>query len=202
MSSIATETETEPVQYVHYHDGGVPGKRRVLTGKAEKSTFTDLPRIDMSRLFSENLEDRKKLAAEVGAACRKVGFFYAVNHGVDQRVLDDTFEAVKKYFDLPVNVKMESHNQKTEKFRGYEAFLEGKLDPNTRGGKCIITDGKGDKLTVRRFQRRLPDGRRRYRPRTEPHYNPSNIQAAKPMAYIARSRILSPSNLPLLQQHV
>lgn len=136
MSTTTTVTETEPVQYVHYHDGGVPGKRRVLKGKAANPTFTELPKIDMRRMFSDNLEDRKELAAEVGAACRDVGFFYAVNHGVDQQVLDDTFEAVKRYFDLPTEIKMESHNQKTEKFRGYEAFLEGKLDPSTRGGMC------------------------------------------------------------------
>ncbi|KAH7117602.1 hypothetical protein B0J11DRAFT_552409 [Dendryphion nanum] len=134
MSSTATVTEeSTPIQYVHYHDGGVPGKRRILTGKDAKPAFSALPRIDFQRIYSDDLNDRKELAAEVGAACRDVGFFYAVNHGVDQEVLDTTFNAVKKYFDLPTDVKMESHNQKTEKFRGYEAFLEGKLDPNTRG---------------------------------------------------------------------
>lgn len=131
-------TTTETVQYVHYHDGGVPGKRRVLTGTAAKPTFTELPKIDMRRLFSDNLADRKELAAEVGAACRDVGFFYAVNHGVDEGMLNDTFEALKKYFALPTDIKMETHNQKTEKFRGYEAFLEGKLDPSTRGGEFML----------------------------------------------------------------
>lgn len=135
MSTTETETET----YVHYHDGGIPGRRRVLTGKAAKPTFNSLPNIDMRRIYSSNLEDRKELAKEVGAACRDVGFFYAVNHGVDEELLDDTFESVKKYFDLPTEVKMETHNQKTEKFRGYEAFLEGKLDPSTRGGMSFLS---------------------------------------------------------------
>jgi isopenicillin N synthase-like dioxygenase len=89
----------------------------------------------MRRMISDHLADRKELAAEVGAACRDVGFFVAVNHGIDQEMLEDTFDAVKKYFDLPTEIKMESHNQKTEKYRGYEAFLEGKLDPSTRGGE-------------------------------------------------------------------
>jgi hypothetical protein len=127
--------QAEPVQFVHYHDGGVPGKRRVLTGKAAKKTFTELPKIDMRRLFSEDLEQRKELAREVGAACRDIGFFYAVNHGVSQQVLDETFDAVKRFFALDEKIKMECHNQKSEKFRGYEAFLEGKLDPSTRGGE-------------------------------------------------------------------
>jgi isopenicillin N synthase-like dioxygenase len=131
----ATQTETETDTWVHYHDGGIPGRRRVLTGKAAKKTFTEIPKIDFQRIYSDNLEDRKGLAKEVGDACRNVGFFYAVNHGVDESMLNHTFSAMEKFFALPTEVKMETHNQKTEKFRGYEAFLEGKLDPSTRGGK-------------------------------------------------------------------
>lgn len=129
----ATEVLAEPETWVHYHDGGIPGRRRVLTGKAAKETFTEVPKIDFRRIYSGKLDDRKELAKEVGAACRNVGFFYAVNHGVDQAMLDETFDALRKYFALPTEVKMETHNQKTDKFRGYEAFLEGKLDPSTRG---------------------------------------------------------------------
>jgi isopenicillin N synthase-like dioxygenase len=115
MSTITTSTEET---WINYHDGGVPGRRKVLTGTAAKPTFTELPKIDFRRLYSERLSDRQELAKEVGAACRDVGFFYAVNHGVDESLLDDTFEALKKYFDLPTEVKMETHNQKTKKFRG------------------------------------------------------------------------------------
>lgn len=135
MSS--TETETEKETYVHYHDGGIFGKRRVLLGNAANPTFNEVPKIDMRRIYSDSLADRKQLAREVGEACRNVGFFYAVNHGVEEQILNDTFTAVKQFFDLPTEVKMEVHNQKTEKFRGYEAFLEGKLDPSTRGGMFL-----------------------------------------------------------------
>lgn len=134
-TTTTTTTETQSETWVHYHDGGVPGRRRVLKGAAAKETFSAIPKIDFQRIYSDNIEDRKELAKEVGAACRDVGFFYAVNHGVDEELLEDTFAALQKYFALPTDVKMETHNQKTEKFRGYEAFLEGKLDPSTRGGK-------------------------------------------------------------------
>lgn len=130
----ASETKAETDAYVHYHDGGIPGKRRILTGAAAKPTFTELPRIDMRRMFSSSLADRQELAREIGAACRDVGFFFAANHGVDEEVLDSTFEAMEKFFGLPTDVKMETHNKKSVKFRGYEAFLEGRLDPSTRGG--------------------------------------------------------------------
>jgi hypothetical protein len=135
---IKQDSKSEKEEYVHYHDGGVFGKRRILTGAAAKPTFTELPRIDMRRLFSEDLKDRQELAKEVGAACRDVGFFIAENHGVEEEVLDGTFDALKKFFDLPTEVKMETHNQKSSKFRGYEGFLEGKLDPSTRGGMSLF----------------------------------------------------------------
>jgi hypothetical protein len=135
---IKQDSKPEKEEYVHYHDGGVFGKRRILTGAAAKPTFTELPRIDMRRLFSEDLKDRQELAKEVGAACRDVGFFIAENHGVEEEVLDGTFDALKKFFDLPTEVKMETHNQKSSKFRGYEGFLEGKLDPSTRGGMSLF----------------------------------------------------------------
>jgi hypothetical protein len=135
---IKQNSKPEEEKYVHYHDGGVFGKRRILTGAAAKPTFTELPRINMQRLFSEDVKERQELAKEVGAACRDVGFFIAENHGVEEKVLDGTFDALKKFFDLPTEVKMETHNQKSSKFRGYEGFLEGKLDPSTRGGMSMF----------------------------------------------------------------
>ena len=64
------ETETYVDTWVHYHDGGVPGRRPVLKGIDAKETFNELPKIDFQRIYSDDLEDRKELAREVGAACR------------------------------------------------------------------------------------------------------------------------------------
>lgn len=95
-----------------------------MTGAAAGTSFNELPKIDFRRIYSDNLSDRQELAKEVGAACRDVGFFYAVNHGVDESLLDDTFDALKRFFDLPKEVKMEVHNQRTSKFRGYVKLFD------------------------------------------------------------------------------
>ena len=116
---MSTTTLSTEETWVHYHDGGLPGRRKVLTGLAAKSTFSELPKIDFSGIYSQKLSDRQELANEVRAACKDVGFFYAVNHGVDESLLDDTIDALKKFFDLPTDIKMDVHNQKTSKFRGY-----------------------------------------------------------------------------------
>lgn len=127
------QKEPESQEYVYYHEGGVPGRRPVLTGSAAKPTFTELPRIDMSRVYSPNLADRKALAAEINEAFTNVGFFYAVNHGVEMDVVTDIFAAMRRYFSLPEEAKMETHSRKNHKFRGYEPVFSTKLDPTTRG---------------------------------------------------------------------
>ncbi|KAK7953894.1 2OG-Fe(II) oxygenase [Apiospora saccharicola] len=114
-----TTTCTAPsdgVNYVYYHEGGVPGRRPILTDADAKPTFTELPRIDLGRLYSTELADRRALASEIDVAFRDVGFFYATNHGVDTAVVDDIWTSRWK-----------------RKFRGYEPLFSTKLDPATRG---------------------------------------------------------------------
>ena len=42
-----------------------------------------LPIIDLESLDDSDGPSLSRIAADVGAACRDVGFFYVVNHGVD-----------------------------------------------------------------------------------------------------------------------
>ncbi|KAK8038072.1 hypothetical protein PG994_014839 [Apiospora phragmitis] len=133
-TAITTNTTgQDDVKYVYYHEGGVPGRRPILTGADAKPTFTELPRIDLGRLYSTELADRRALASEIDAAFRDVGFFYATNHGMDKVAVDDMFAAMRRYFALPLDVKMEAHSRRNRKFRGYEPLFSTKLDPATRG---------------------------------------------------------------------
>ncbi|KAI0170392.1 hypothetical protein BJ166DRAFT_494290 [Pestalotiopsis sp. NC0098] len=123
----------DDTQYVYYHEGGVPGRRPILTGAAAKPTFTSLSRIDISRAYSSDPAQRRALAAEVDDAFRHVGFFYAVDHGVDASVIDDMFADMRRYFALPEPVKMQCASRRNHKFRGYEPVFSTRLDPATRG---------------------------------------------------------------------
>jgi hypothetical protein len=125
----------DSLQVVQYHAGGKPGTRPILTGDKAKKTFHEIPMIDMSRMFSESLEDRKAVAAEVGRACREVGFFYAQNHKVSDDIIAATFDAISKFFSQDHDTKMETHINKSPFFRGYEPLFETKLDPTSRGGE-------------------------------------------------------------------
>ncbi|OAL31254.1 hypothetical protein AYO20_08309 [Fonsecaea nubica] len=123
----------EEVEYVHYHAGGKRGSRPVLRGAAAKKTFESIPVIDISGIFSDSLEERKKVAKEVGKACQDVGFFYAENHNIPDEVIDQTFAAVKHFFALSHEEKMEVHIHKSKALRGYEPLFETKMEGAGKG---------------------------------------------------------------------
>ncbi|KAL1960532.1 hypothetical protein VTO42DRAFT_7111 [Malbranchea cinnamomea] len=49
----------------------------------------NVPKIDVSPLFGDDMEEKMKVARAIDAASRDTGFFYAVNHGVDLKRLSD-----------------------------------------------------------------------------------------------------------------
>ncbi|RDW89161.1 hypothetical protein BP6252_01193 [Coleophoma cylindrospora] len=66
-----------------------------------------LPVVDVSGMYSEDLEVRRKVAEEIRKAAHEVGFFYAINHGVDPKYVANSFESARSFFKLPIEKKME-----------------------------------------------------------------------------------------------
>jgi isopenicillin N synthase-like dioxygenase len=65
-----------------------------------------IPVVDFGRWYKGDSEDKKAVAKELGDACRRVGFVYIVNHGVEDVLLEQAFGWSKKLFDLPEEKKM------------------------------------------------------------------------------------------------
>jgi len=71
---------------------------------------------------------------------------YVKNHGIPEEILNNTFSLLERFFALDQEAKMDAHVQKNPAIRGYEPFLETKLDPRTQGdnkeaftmGDCVI----------------------------------------------------------------
>ena len=61
----------------------------------------NLPVIDVSGLFSTSPEARRSVAAELGAACRGIGFFYLTGHGVPADLLALVFAEADRFFGQP-----------------------------------------------------------------------------------------------------
>jgi isopenicillin N synthase-like dioxygenase len=65
-----------------------------------------LPVIDIAPLLSGGDAERARVAAEIGAACRDTGFFYAVGHAIAPATLRSLDEASRRFFALPEDEKM------------------------------------------------------------------------------------------------
>ena len=66
-----------------------PVFRDVLNTPPRDCTAEEIPIIDLTPLYSSDLEDRKALAKEIRAAGLNTGFFYIKNHGIDEKTIGD-----------------------------------------------------------------------------------------------------------------
>ncbi len=96
-----------------------------------KPVTDTLPIVDLAPL-GEGEAGLDKVAAAIGAACRDVGFFYAVNHGVKRDLMDEAFSEARRFFALPLADKEAIAMRIVGGNRGYSALLGEALDP-TRG---------------------------------------------------------------------
>ncbi len=90
-------------------------------------SFDQLPVVDMSKFISG--EGKEEVAEALGRACRDVGFLYLVNHGMDQKKIDNMFALAKDFFALPIEVKNESHISHSKNHRGYFTLFDENTDP-------------------------------------------------------------------------
>lgn len=87
-----------------------------------------LPVIDLSGLFGGGETALAEVATRLGEAARTSGFFYIVNHGVPQALIDGVFAASKAFHDLPRSTKMRNWCGFTTHHRGYVPFEENGAD--------------------------------------------------------------------------
>ncbi len=87
-----------------------------------------LPIIDLSS-FGDDERALKQVAGEIGAACRDVGFFYVVGHGVGRDLMTEAFARSKAFFALPFADKQRLAIETIGGNRGYSGLLHEALDP-------------------------------------------------------------------------
>jgi isopenicillin N synthase-like dioxygenase len=89
-----------------------------------------LPLISLAGLRSDNPAERQAIAAELGRACRDVGFFYVVDHGIPDSVCQGAFELARQLFALPAEDKEALSIKRSPHNRGYVAMADEKLNPD------------------------------------------------------------------------
>ncbi|KAH9932763.1 Clavaminate synthase-like protein [Epithele typhae] len=106
---------------------------RVANDADSASAFQHIPIIDLRDIDSSDPDVRRALSDEVRNTCINVGFLYVKNHGIPEETIHQTFEAMKEYFSLPFETKMELDIKKTPNFKGYNAVRTSNNDPNGAG---------------------------------------------------------------------
>ncbi len=72
----------------------------------------EIPTIDIADYLSGKPGAREKAAAELRHVTETIGFFYLAGHGIPQLRIDRMFEEVKRFFDLPLEVKKRIKKQR------------------------------------------------------------------------------------------
>jgi isopenicillin N synthase-like dioxygenase len=85
-----------------------------------------LPVIDMQGFADAGFE---RIAREIAEACRSVGFFYVVNHGVAPELMRAAFAESRAFFAEPVAAKAALAIERVGGNRGYSGLLHEALDP-------------------------------------------------------------------------
>ena len=89
----------------------------------------EIPVIDLEPLRRGGAAGLRQVADEIGAACRQVGFFYVINHGMRPALLADAFAKSRAFFAQPIAEKLEISMDVIGGNRGYSGFMREALDP-------------------------------------------------------------------------
>lgn len=106
-------------------------------GRGDGGHFTEIPVIDLSAMLDPNSGGggKEHLVSSIRDACTRVGFFMIKNHGIDWRIVEDSFAALEEFFGLPMEKKMEVHQNKSPSYMGYEQPYFTNVDRLKKGGK-------------------------------------------------------------------
>ena len=140
---------------------------------ARSVDLASIPVVDFAPFLNGSEDARQAVAKDIGAACERVGFFYLINHGVSQALIDETFGTARTFYEQPSAQRMKSAAT-LEHWRGY---VPSKLE--AEGGTV------GGAIETYRFMLDLPE--------TDP-----DVKAKKPLHLPNRW----PADLPGFKQVV
>lgn len=78
----------------------------------------EIPVIDLAPYLRGDAGALETTGLELRHALENIGFYFIVNHGVDQALIDATFEAAKRFHALPLDDKMAL--KMNQNLRGYQ----------------------------------------------------------------------------------
>ncbi|KFK33444.1 hypothetical protein AALP_AA5G014900, partial [Arabis alpina] len=96
-----------------------------------------LPIIDISPLLakcddSHMMEDAgvAEVVGKLDRACRDVGFFYVIGHGISEDLVNKVKEMTHRFFELPYEEKLKIKLTRAAGYRGYQRIGENYTNGN------------------------------------------------------------------------
>ncbi len=79
----------------------------------------NIPRLDLNDYLNGTREQKDKFSKDIGRAFTETGFVTIANHGMTPLLMDKLYSEVKKFFDLPEELKMKYEKPGLAGQRGY-----------------------------------------------------------------------------------
>ncbi|HQT64235.1 MAG: hypothetical protein B7Z75_08850 [Acidocella sp. 20-57-95] len=100
-----------------------------------------IPLIDFGPFLHGTPAERDATARQIGEACRQIGFFYIINHGIPAQLIADTYAQAKRFFALPAAQKAEIAIEKSACHRGWFQIGGENLDPAKQKAAGDLKEG-------------------------------------------------------------
>jgi len=112
-------------------------------------SLMSVPVIDLAPYLKGAPDGKRKVAEEVGRACRDIGFLTIIGHGVSDDLVENFYRSAREFFDLPVSEKIKIKQPRPDQVRGYSGVGEEGLsysldEPSPPDLKESLTFGPAD----------------------------------------------------------
>ncbi len=101
-----------------------------------------IPLVDLAPLQTGGPAAKRRIADEIGAACRDTGFFYIASTGISAELVAAQFEWARRFFDLPLAEKLAIDMKGSPTGAGYEPIGGQVLDSQDAGAPKAPPDLK------------------------------------------------------------
>lgn len=81
-----------------------------------------IPLVDLSMFRNGTAEEKAAFVKKLGDAFHDIGFVGVINHGIPKSLIDDFYNASKRFFALPVSIKRKYEIPGLAGQRGYTSF--------------------------------------------------------------------------------
>jgi isopenicillin N synthase-like dioxygenase len=95
-------------------------ERDVLRTPIRDALESEIPIIDLTGIFSGNLEDRQDVAQQIRKAATTNGFMYIKNHGIDESIPEAAYSALLTFFRQDFATKNRANVKQSKYYNGYK----------------------------------------------------------------------------------